>query len=155
MHNVILQPVSTCKCDFSVVFQNVQSLRLHLPLIQNDASFADADIICMAETRLQQSDLNTDYSIKGFQIIRSDQKKIMSGMRPPHGLAMYVKSYHEILSSEALSTDKFESLAVHVLNVRSNSIYTLITVYKAPMCSFEDFKTCIQSLRCFHTSENW
>ena len=25
------QPVSTCKCDLTVVFQNVQSLRLHLP----------------------------------------------------------------------------------------------------------------------------
>ena len=74
-------------------------------------------------------------------------------MRPPHGLAMYVKSCHEIVSSEALSTAKFESLAVNILNVSSNSIYTLITVYKAPTCSFEDFKTYIQSLRCFHTSE--
>ena len=148
------QPVSTCKCDLAVVFQNVQSLRLHLPLIQNDASFTDADVICMAETRLQQSDLDSDYSIKGFrQMIRSDQKEIMSGMRPPHGLAMYIKNCHKIVSSEALSTCKFESLAVNILNVRSNSIYTLITVYKAPTCSFEDFKTGIRSLRCFHTSE--
>ena len=148
------QPVSTCKGDLTVVFQNVQSLRLHLPLIQNDASFTDADVICMAETRLQQSDLDTDYSIKGFrQIIRNDQGKPMSGMRPPHGLAMYVKSCHEIVSSEALSTTKFESLAVDVRNVSSNSTYTLIAVYKAPTCSFEDFKTYIQSVRCFHRSE--
>ena len=148
------QPVSTCICDLTVVFQNVQSLRLHFPLIQNDASFTDADVICMAETRLQQSDLDSDYSIKGFlQVIRNDQKETMSGMRPPHGLAMYVKSCHKILSSEALSTKQFESLAVSVLNMRSNSIYTLIAVYKAPTCSFEDFKACIQSLRCFHTSE--
>ena len=55
------QPVSTCKCDLTVVFQNVQSLRLHLRLIQNDASFTDADVICMAETRLQQSDHDADY----------------------------------------------------------------------------------------------
>ena len=148
------QPVSACTCDLTVVFQNVQSLRLHLPLIQNDASFTDADVICMAETRLQQSDLDTDYSIKGFlQIIRCDQRETLSGMRPPHGLAMYVKSCHKIVSIEALSTDKFESLAVDVINVSSNSVYTLIAVYKAPTCSFEDFKTCIQSLRCFHTSE--
>ena len=149
------QPVATCKCDLTVVFQNVQSLRLHLPLIQNDASFTDADVICMAETRLQQKDLDTDYSIKRFpQMIRSDQKETMPGMRPPHGLAMYVKNCHKILSSEVLSTDQFESLAVKVLNMRSNRIYTLIAVYKAPTCSFEDFKTGIQTLRCFHTSEN-
>ena len=148
------QPVSTCICDLTVVFQNVQSLRLHFPLIQNDASFTDADVICMAETRLQQSDIDSDYSIKGFlQITRNDQKETMSGMRPPHGLAMYVKSGHKILSSEALSTKQFESLAVSVLNMRSNSIYTLIAVYKAPTCSFEDFKACIQSLRRFHESE--
>ena len=122
--------------------------------MQNDASFTAADVICMAETRLQQSDLDTNYSIKGFlQIIRSDQKKTMSGMRPPHGLAMYVKSCHKIVSSEALSTDKLESFAVNVLNMCSNSIYTLIVVYKAPTCCFEDFKTCIQSLRRFHTSD--
>ena len=144
------QPVSTYKCDLTVVFQNVQSLRLHLPVIQNDASFTDADVICMAETRLQQSDRDTDYSIKGFlQMIRSDQNETMSGVRPPNGLAMYVKSCHKIVSSEALSTNQFESLAVNVLNIRSNSIYTLITVDKAPTCSFEDFKTCIQSLRWF------
>ena len=148
------QPVGTCKCDLTVVFQNVQSLRLHLPLIQNDASFTDADVICMAETRLQQNDLDSDYAIKGFlQIIRCDQRETMSGMRPPHGLAIYVKSCHKIVSSEALSTNKCESLAVDVMNMRSKSIYTLIVVYKAPTCSFEDFKTCIHSLRCFHASE--
>ena len=45
-------PVRSHNCDLITVFQNSQSLRLHFPLIQNDATFTDADIICLAETRL-------------------------------------------------------------------------------------------------------
>ena len=148
------RPVSTYECDLVTVFQNSQSLRLHLPLIQNDFSFTDADIICIAETRLYQHDQDVNYSIKGFlPIIRSDQEAMAIGIRPPHGLAMYVKNCHKIISHETLSTDKFESLAVNVQNLRSNKLYTIIVVYKAPTCFVGDFKAYIQSMRNFQMSD--
>ena len=148
------QPVRSYNCDLVTVFQNSQSLHLHLPLIKNDVTFTDADIICLAESRLYQSDRNADYAIEGFHpIIRNDQQTNSPGLRPPHGLAMYVKNCHNIISYETLSTDKFESLVVSILASSSHKLYTIIVVYKAPSCSFEDFKTNIRSLRRFRSSE--
>ena len=113
-------PVSSHNCDLITVFQNAQSLRLHFPLIQNDVTFTDADIICLAETRLHQNDQDATYSIEGFHpMIRNDQQARTPDTRPPHGLAMYVKNYHKIVCTEKLSTDKFESLVVGILNLRS------------------------------------
>ena len=141
------KPVQTYHCDLVTVFQNSQSLRLHFPLVRNNSTFTDADIICLAETRLQQSDKDEDYSIEGFHpIIRNDQKAKSDDVRPPHGLAVFVKRCHEIVSLSRISTEKFESLVLNVRNMYSLNVYTVIVVYKAPTCSFESFKTSIMSL---------
>ena len=137
--------VISCDCDLTTVFQNAQSLRLHFPLLHRDSTFTDTDIICLAETRLQSTDQDADYSISGFfPIIRNDQSRVHD-MRPSHGLAMYVKSCHKIISSQTVSSDKFEALAVSVINMRSQILYTIMIVYKAPSCKFEDFKAKICS----------
>ena len=147
-------PVSSYNCDLLTVFQNAQSLHLHFPLIGNDETFIAADIICLAETRLHQNDQDADYSIKGFfPIIRCDQCAWIPGIRPPHGLAMYVKNCHRIVSSETISREKCELLTVNVLNMCSNKLYSIVVVYKAPTCSLEDFKACIRSLMRFKLSE--
>ena len=147
-------PVISYHSDLVTVFQNAQSLHVHLPLVQNDSTFTDADVICLAETRLHRNDQDMDYSIEGFlPIIRNDQQANAHGLRPPHGLAMYVKNCHEIVSSETLSTEKFESLAVKVLNSHSHNLYTILVVYKAPTCSFEDFKTHFRTLSRFQSSD--
>ena len=147
------KPVISYNCTLVTVFQNAQSLRLHLPLVKTDNTFTDADVICLAETRLYQRDQDIDYAIDGFlPIIRNDQKKTHS-IRPSHGLAIYVKNCHEVISTESLSTDRIESLAVRVLNVRSHDLHTILVVYKAPTCSFEDFKTHMQKLSRYHSSE--
>ena len=68
------RPVSLNECDLITVFQNAQSLRLHMPLVQTDSTFLNADVICFAETRLHEDDLDNDYAIEGFlPVIRSDQ----------------------------------------------------------------------------------
>ena len=147
-------PVSSCNCDLLTVFQNAQSLHLHFPLIRNDETFINAGIICLAETLLHQNDLDADYSIEGFsRIIRCDQSARIPGIRPPHGLAMYVKNCHRIVSSETISREKCELLTVSVLNMCSNKLYTVVVVYKAPTCSLKDFKACIRSLASFELSE--
>ena len=128
------------------VFQNAQSSPLHMPLIRSDSTFTGADVICLAETRLQDSDLDNDYSIEGFlPVIRNYQDKTHD-RRPSHGLAIYVKQGHRIISSRKISTKLFESLCVDVVNSKSNCLYSVVVVYKAPACSFQDFKKHILSL---------
>ena len=143
------KPVSSYSCDLTLVFQNVQSLRLHFPLIRSDCTFTDSDIICLAETRLHKNDQDIDYSIDGFlPIIRNDQLSTLHDLRPPHGSGVYVKKCHHIIYSKAISTDKFEGLVVGIIT-RSLNLYTVIVIYKAPKCTFEDFKSYIQSLLTF------
>ena len=60
-------PVSSYTCDLLTVFQNAQSLRLHFPLIQNDETFIDADIICLAENAFTSKLTKTLITqLKGF-----------------------------------------------------------------------------------------
>ena len=115
--NLSYTPASSYNCDLITVFQNSQSLRLHFPLVQNDVTFTDADIICLAETRFHP-------------MIRNDPQARTPNTRPPHGLAMYEKNCHKVVYTETLSTDKFESLAVGILNLRSQRHYTILIVYK-------------------------
>ena len=141
------KPVDSYRCDLVTVFQNAQSLHLHLPLVQNDSTFIAADIICLAETRLQQSDQDNEYTIQGFHsIIRNDQQMRMHGVRPSHGLAIYVKNCFQLVSVDKISTEMFESLSVNVIDCRSQSIYSVTVIYKAPRCGFEDFRKHILSL---------
>ena len=141
------KPVSSNKCDLVTVFHNAQSLRLHMPLVQASDTFSDADVICLAETRLQKNDLDADYAIEGFHpIIRNDQLGKSSYMRAAHGLAVYVRKSHQVLNVHRISTKHFESLAVDVMNSHSSTNYSVIVIYKAPGCNFGDFKRHVMSL---------
>ena len=141
------KPVDSYTCELLTVFQNTQSLRLHLSLVQKDNTFTGADIICLAETRLQQSDQDSDYTIEGFQpIIRNDQQIRIPGVRPAHGLAIYIKRGHELVSSYKISAENFESLSVNIINLRSQNCFSVVAVYKAPTCSFTDFRKHVLSI---------
>ena len=141
------KPVNSYACDLLTIFQNAQSFHLHLPLVQKDNTFTGADIICLAETRLQPSDQDSDYAIEGFQpIIRNDQQNRIHGVRPAHGLAIYIRNGHKLVSSEKICTEKFESLSVHIINSRSQNFYSVVAIYKAPTCSFPDFSKHVLSL---------
>ena len=149
------KPVNSYSSDLVTVFQNAQSLHLHFPLVASDSTFTDADIICLAETRLKQTDQDNDFSIKGFKpIIRCDQRVATHNTRPAHGLAVYIKDCHQLLSVDKVSTELFESLSVNVLNSRSHRLYSVIVIYKAPTCRFEAFKKHIISLSCLQLSSN-
>ena len=147
------QPVEHRTGQFSVVFQNVQSLPLHIPLIRNDSTFTSADVICLAETRLHCKDSDSGFMIDGFlPIIRNDQTTF-HGVRPPHGLAMYVKQSIAIGFVEAISTKEFECLIVQLNKPSSQHFTTIIVVYKSPTCSHNKFKENILSMARFQTSE--
>ena len=141
------KPVNSYSSDLMTVFQNAQSLHLHFPLVASDSTFTDADIICLAETRLKQTDQDNAFSIEGFKpIIRCDQQATTLNVRPAHGLAMYIKDCHQLVSANKVSTATFESLSLNVWNSRSHTLYSIIVIYKAPSCCFETFKNNILSL---------
>ena len=147
------KPVGDDICQLSVVFQNAQSLRLHSPLIRNDSTFTKADVICLAETRLYCNEPDSEFYIEGFRpIIRNDQTSL-GGLRPPHGLAMYVKQSIEIGSVETISTKEFECLIVQLNNPSSYRSTTIMVVYKSPNCSFKKFKESILAMAQFQTSD--
>ena len=52
--------------------------------------FISADIILIAEFRLKESDIDSDFSLPGYNLFRNDQKHIYDE-RPTHGLLSYVK----------------------------------------------------------------
>ena len=146
-------PAENRNCQLSVVFQNAQSLHLHFPLIRNDSTFTSADVICLAETRLNTNDSDSDFSIDGFlPIIRLDETSLHSlpGVRPPHGLAMYVKDSFEIGVVKSVSTREFECLIVQLNRPAST---TIMVVYKSPTCSNSKFKEHILSIAQLKTSE--
>ena len=148
------EPPEDRLCQLSVVFQNAQSLRLHFSLIRNDSTFTSADVICLAETRLSCNDQDSEYAIEGFQpIIRNDQTA-NHRVRPPHGLAMYVKQSIKINLVQTISTKEFECLVVQLNRPSSNHMTTLIVVYKSPNCGFENFKNHIISMAKFPITED-
>ena len=149
------RPVSRIESGLIIVFQNSQSLRLHMPLVQSDRTFLNADVICFAETRLHENDQDTDYAMEGFlPAIRNDQCDNAPHMRPSHGLAIYVRNCHQVVSIHKISTEQFESLAIDLINSHSNTLYSVIVVYKAPRCPFGDFRKHLVSLSELPLSDN-
>ena len=146
------RPVSSSEGKLAVVFQNAQSLRLHFPQIKNDDTFTKADIICLAETRLQGDDKDLHYAIEGFQpIIRNDQQS--EGHRPPHGLAIYLKKCFKVCSVELYSTKNIEMITIELVDARHDISYIILLVYKAPSCSWDDFQTCMKSVKVRSTNK--
>ena len=60
---------------------------------------------------------------------------------------------HKIVSSETLSTEKFAALTVKAMAVPSHHIYTILLVYKATLCRFEDFREHMKILSQLQSSE--
>ena len=117
-------PVKSNKCNLVTVFQNAQSLHLHMPLIRTDSTFTNADVLCFAESRLHEIDLDVDYAIEGFlPVIRNDQFPKTPHMRPSHGLAIYVRNCHQVVPIHKISTEQFESLVINVMDSHSDTLY--------------------------------
>ena len=140
------RPVSSYENTFIISSQNVQSLPLHQPQLQNDETFTSADVICLSETRLSHSDANLEYALKGYlPMLRNDQRSY--GSRPPHGLATFVKSCHSFRNVDKFSTNQFECLTADVVDKRTHIGYTIVNLYKAPSCSLEELKAFLENLK--------
>ncbi|KAK3921374.1 ATP-dependent DNA helicase [Frankliniella fusca] len=71
----------SCK---QIIYHNVQSLRKHIGLVQNDEVFTKSDIILLGETWSVPTD---DFAIDSFKLICHTTAEI----RRPNGVSIYVK----------------------------------------------------------------
>ncbi|KAL5006836.1 hypothetical protein ScPMuIL_015642 [Solemya velum] len=125
---------------FKMVFLNSRSLHCHFDDCKSDRNFSSADIIGIAETRLISSDLSENYCLPGFHLpIRCDDKQKTLQTRPPHGLALYVKSDSLIELVFKYSTLFVEFMIVDVI-CHGKGHMQVVVLYKAPNCKLHDFK---------------
>ena len=121
-----------------VLFHNVTSLHYHMEDLRCDRNYLYADIIGIAESRLNSSDKDETYCLKGFQkIIRNDQKS-STALRPPHGIAIYVRESVYVQQEQHHQTDEIEFSIVTVINkFIPDKTIQLAFVYKSHACNAE------------------
>ena len=124
-------------CKIKIAFNNARSLHKHLKEIEAEPNVLAADVIGFAETRLCQRDEDTDFTLKGFALIRLDETD--SVHRPHHGLALYIKTCYEVQKLVKICCSSFEFIAVSLVSDQKR--YFQVTVlYKYPKSSQSDFK---------------
>ena len=124
-------------CKIKIAFNNARSLHKHLKEIEVEPNVLAADVIGFAETRLCQRDEDTDFTLKGFALIRLDETD--SVHRPHLGLALYIKTCYEVQKLVKICCSSFEFIAVSLVSDQKR--YFQVTVlYKYPKSSQSDFK---------------
>ena len=81
--------------------------------------------------------------MQGFHPTLRNDQEICQNRRPEYGLAIYVKNKFEMISNVNRS---IESQMLNVRKSQTNDIYTVLVIYKAPVCSLADFKAHMLSL---------
>lgn len=131
-----------------IVFHNARSLHKNIKSLQTNINMTNADVICIAETRLQSNDNSDDYHIQNFTCIRFDSNILHNNKRSPYGLAIYTK--HDLLFSKHVQTLHAEFAIVKLQ--MCNTKYTIISLYKyinSSMIPFLlDLKTIIKNYCC-------
>ena len=93
--------------SYRIVFHNTRSLHAHIEDVISDINCTSGDVICLTETRLKYTDDKYQDKIEGFHIIRNDQSST-GHIRPPHGIAVYVKSACTLLESLHFSESELD-----------------------------------------------
>ncbi|KAK3108678.1 hypothetical protein FSP39_013177 [Pinctada imbricata] len=127
---------------FKIAFNNARSFHKHFLDISVDPNILAADVIGIMESRLCRSDSNESYALDGFEMYRCDQKIRASGVRPSHGLVLYLKNGLQCNQIFQYSTDKVEFLLCETSTITTGSTQ-LVLVYKSPVCTLSNFKDVI------------
>jgi len=80
-----------------IAFHNVRSLHAHFADLSSDPNHTSANVLCCVESRLQPSDLDSQYCLPEHSLLRFDQPNRQPHVRPPHGIAIYVKEDIEVI----------------------------------------------------------
>ena len=127
-------------CKIKIAFNNARSLHKHLKEIVAEPNVLAADVIGFAETRLCQRDEDTDFTLKGFDLIRLDETGSPEIVhRPHHGLALYVKTCFEVQKLVKLCCSSFEFIAASLVSGQKGYFQVAI-LYKYPKSSQSAFK---------------
>ena len=127
-------------CKIKTAFNNARSLHKHLKDIEAEPNVLAADVIGFAETRLCQRDEDTDFTLKGFALIRLDETGSPESVhRPHHGLALYIKTCFEVKKLVKLCCSSFEFIAASLVSGQKGYFQVAI-LYKYPKSSQSTFK---------------
>jgi len=126
---------------FTIIFNNCRSLHKHFEDISVDPNVRSGDVVAVAESRLHGTDSSRQYLIDGFHLLRNDQKQNKPGVRPPHGLAVYIKD--DIIINQCFPYNTAD-IEFTFLDVRKHSKdKQIVVLYKSPSCSFRSFETVV------------
>lgn len=124
---------------FKFVFNNVISLHAHFQDIKAYPNVANADVIGIAETKLIQSVSDDDYLFPGFALpIRNNQSQNNNKIRPPHGIAVYVRNSLFVDHVSTFSTSNLEFVMADIFSVKGH--VQVVFMYKASTCKLAEFK---------------
>ena len=136
----LLENITT---DLKIVYHNSRSLHLHIEDLRADTNIQAADIIVIAETRLQEQDPSEIYSLQDFHMHRFDSSRHDNG-RPYRGIVMYTK----------IQIDGLVSFTLHGIETVSCSIVhegedvQLVFLYTSPKSSsISNFLSFINELQ--------
>jgi hypothetical protein len=102
---------------------NARSAKKHMPDIILDPAFSNADIICICESNIRQSDFHQINGYNCHELFMDNQTKI-------HGLLLYVKSAFPSEIKRSTSTETFELLEV---SVQKNTVsFNVVLLYRSP-----------------------
>jgi hypothetical protein len=109
--------------DVIISCLNARSAKRHMPDIILDPAFSNADIICICESNIRQSDL---HEIKGFHC----HELFMDNQTKTHGLLLYVRSALPSEIKRSISNEAFELLEVSVQ--RNTVSFNIVLLYRSP-----------------------
>ena len=129
------------EASFKIVFLNSRSFHKHYRDVKNNHLITGADVIGIAESRLQTTDNSEYYNITHYSIYRNDQTASQL-TRPPHGLVLYTNNNTVHLElQKQLSSPKFEYI-YQLVQYKQKTIQIII-FYLAPNCDITTFRACV------------
>lgn len=134
---------SVCSVShFKLAFNNCRSLHLHFDDVKHDKGVLSAHVFALAETRLCETDCNSDYAIEGFRLIRNDQNRGNMQTRPAHGLAVYIKEGSSVNSELCYTSKQLEFIKFDVDSILSQM--QIVVLYKAPSMNESTFTSTLE-----------
>ena len=120
--NFVTFPLGTY--PFQIYYSNIQSLYTHHKYIINDDLVKQSNILLFNESHLHENDLNLDYLIPHFDMIRFDGIDNLNHRHPSNGLAAYIRHGCEFFTLNTIRTERFE----YMINDINNKDMHLTTV---------------------------
>ena len=125
---------------------NINGLSTHVDELTVYLATNDIDILAINETKLDESIMEGEVNICGYDIVRRDRK------RGGGGVCFFVKNSIIFSTRHDLNVDDLENLCVEIQNPRSKP-FLVVTWYRPPDSLtgiFESFEILLRKLDSFN-----